>query len=68
MSVCVDSIRECLEGAIPAIIATCDSRGTPNASYVSQVHYVDGEHVALSYQFFNKTRRTSSPIHVRPPW
>jgi hypothetical protein len=25
-------------------------------SYVSQVHYVDGEHVALTYQFFSKTR------------
>jgi len=54
---CVDSIRECLEGAIPAIIATCDPDGTPNASYASQVHYVDGQHVALSYQFFNKTRQ-----------
>ena len=57
MDVCVDSIRECLEGAIPAMIATCDPAGTPNASYASQVHYVDGEHVALSYQFFNKTRQ-----------
>jgi len=53
----VDSIRECLEGAVPAIIATCDPTGTPNASYASQVHYVDAAHVALSYQFFNKTRQ-----------
>ena len=57
MAACVDSIRECLEGAVPAIVATCDVDGTPNASYASQVHYVDGEHVALSYQFFNKTRQ-----------
>jgi adenylate cyclase len=56
MPACVDSIRECLEGAVPAIVATCDRAGTPNASYASQVHYVDGQHVALSYQFFNKTR------------
>ena len=57
MPACVDSIRACLEGAVPAIVATCDVDGTPNASYASQVHYVDGEHVALSYQFFNKTRQ-----------
>ena len=47
MPTCVDSIRECLEGAVPAIVATCDPGGTPNASYASQVHYVDGQHVAL---------------------
>jgi adenylate cyclase len=52
----VDSIRECLEGSIPSLVATCAPDGTPNVSYVSQVHYVDGAHVALTYQFFSKTR------------
>ena len=50
-------IRECLEGVIPSTVATCAADGTPNITYVSQAHYVDASHVALSYQFFNKTRQ-----------
>jgi adenylate cyclase len=52
----VDSIRHCLEGAIPGVMATCDAEGTPNAAFLSQVEYVDSQHIALSFQFFNKTR------------
>ncbi len=56
MAITVDQIRNCLEGAIPSVIATCAPDGTPNVAYVSQVHFVDNAHVALSFQFFNKTR------------
>lgn len=52
----VDHIRRCLEGAIPAAMATRAADGTPNVAYLSQVEYIDAQHVALSYQFFNKTR------------
>jgi hypothetical protein len=53
----LDSIRNCLEGAIPSALATCSPDGTPNLTIASQVHYVDESHVALSFQFFNKTHQ-----------
>ncbi|WP_395699293.1 GAF domain-containing protein [Aquabacterium sp.] len=52
----LDEVRASLEGVIPAVLATCAIDGTPNATYVSQMQYVDPQHVALSFQFFNKTR------------
>lgn len=56
MNPTLESLRSCLDGAIPSVVATCAPDGTPNVAYASQVHYVDAEHVALSYQFFSKTR------------
>jgi adenylate cyclase len=55
-AVSLTALRAALEGAIPSEIATCDALGTPNVSVISDVHYVDTDHVAISYQFFSKTR------------
>jgi len=44
-----------MDGVIAGVVATCAPDGTPNVSFLSQVEYVDSEHVALSFQFFNKT-------------
>ncbi|MDD3763668.1 MAG: GAF domain-containing protein [Nevskiales bacterium] len=56
MKLGLDNIRPCLEGGIPGVLATCSPDGVPNVTLVSQVYRADAEHVALSFQFFNKTR------------
>jgi GAF domain/Pyridoxamine 5'-phosphate oxidase len=53
----LSEISRCFQGVIPSIIATADRNGVPNVTYISQVHYLDETHVALSRQFFNKTSR-----------
>ncbi|MBL9018418.1 MAG: GAF domain-containing protein [Myxococcales bacterium] len=57
MSVALHTLEPCFHGIFPGVVATADRDGTPNVSYVSQVHLVDDRHVALSCQFFNKTRQ-----------
>lgn len=56
-SIRLSDLPRCFQGVSPSLIATVDGRGVPNITYVSQVYYVDDRHVALSCQFFNKTRR-----------
>jgi len=53
----LSTLDSCFHGILPGVIATCDQDGMPNVSYVSQVQIVDEKHVALSCQFFNKTRQ-----------
>ncbi|MGH9310417.1 MAG: GAF domain-containing protein [Vicinamibacterales bacterium] len=57
MSVTLESLATCFQGLLPAQLFTCSADGVPNAAYLSHVDYVDPSHVALSYQFFNKSRR-----------
>jgi len=52
----LESIQGAFRGVIPSAFATCAADGTPNITYMSVVHYVDSDRVALSRQFFNKTR------------
>ena len=52
-----DEVKSVMQNGIPAIVATCSADGIPNATIISQVYYVDGTHIALSFQFFNKTIR-----------
>ena len=49
-----------LQGMFPSWITTCSLDGEPNTSVISQVWYVDDYHVALSNQFFNKTKKNVS--------
>ena len=53
----LSDLFRCFQGVVPSLIATSDRNGIPNITYVSQVYYVDEQHVALSRQFFSKTSR-----------
>jgi adenylate cyclase len=57
MSLGLDQLTSCFQGLIPATLYTCSADGIPNSAYLSHVDYVDATHVALSFQFFNKSRR-----------
>jgi len=53
----LEAMASCFQGLIPATLFTCSADGIPNAAFISHVDYVDATHVALSFQFFNKSRR-----------
>jgi hypothetical protein len=50
-----EEIRPALDNGVPCLMVTCSADGTPNATVISQVYYVDETRVALSFQFFSKT-------------
>ena len=51
----LEDLWACFQGTVPAALSTCAKDGTPNITFISQVYYVDSKHVAISFQFFNKT-------------
>ena len=53
----LDDLARCYEGAVPAVMCTADADGVPNITYLSRVHQVDAERIAVSNQFMSKTSR-----------
>lgn len=53
----LSDIRRMFEGVVPAALCTICEDGAPHICFVSQVEYLDDQHVALSYQFLNRSRR-----------
>ena len=56
-SLLLEDLWACFQGIVPAALSTCAADGTPNITFISQIYYVDEKHVAISFQFFNKTHR-----------
>jgi GAF domain-containing protein len=59
LAVSLESIASCFEGIAPASICSCSREGLPNVTFLSIVHRLDENHVGLSFQFFNKTRKNT---------
>jgi len=49
-------VRRLLEGIIPPAMCTVSADGTPHVNYLSHAEYIDDDHVALTYQFLNRSR------------
>src|SRR6185503_15630253 len=50
----LETLTPCFQGLFPAWLYTCSRDGVPNSAILS---HVESRHVALSFQFFNKSRR-----------
>ena len=59
LTVPLDSIAPCFEGIVPSSVCSCSRDGLPNVTFLSIVHRLDANHVGLSFQFFNKTRKNT---------
>jgi hypothetical protein len=61
----LDRLQACFDGAIPAVLATASAAGVPNITYLSKIHRVDDERVALSNQSCRRPARTWSRTRAR---
>ncbi len=68
MSTRLSELMDCFQGVVPTGIATCSLDGRPNVTFLSYVKYLDERHVALSCQFFNKTKRNIAENPVAAIW
>ena len=50
-----EDLHPVMDNGTSALMVTCSASGVPNVTVISRVYYVDEAHVALSFQFFNKT-------------
>lgn len=50
-------LKRAFDGVVPFVIGTFDAEGVPNITFMSQLFYVDEQHLAISHQFMNKTWR-----------
>lgn len=49
-------IRRILDGGIPLTLGSASLDGVPHVNLLSHAEYVDSQHVALTFQFFNRSR------------
>jgi hypothetical protein len=57
VKIALETLTPCFQGIFPSAFYTCSKAGIPNCAILSHVEYLDPNHVALSFQFFNKSRR-----------
>ena len=68
----IKDLESCFSGLVPLVLATVSASGVPNVTYLSRVHPVDDERIALSNQFLSKSNRNlaenpnASLLLVRP--
>lgn len=53
----LSQLHRCFAGIIPSTLSTCSASGVPNVTYLSQIFRAGEQELALSCQFFNKTRQ-----------
>lgn len=49
-----------MQSVVPSTMATVSADGIPNLTYISQVFYVNNNHVAISFQYMNKSWKNIS--------